>query len=82
MSLTILVDSRATHNFIDEQAVKETGYVPTYCTPMRVTIADGNYILCNSNCAGFLWKMQGKSFHEDLRIIKLGGVTLFWAMIG
>ncbi|OIT32972.1 hypothetical protein A4A49_14857 [Nicotiana attenuata] len=59
MSLTLLVDFGSTHSFIDEQAVKDTGHVPIYNPLMRVTVADGNYVMCNAICAGFSWKMQG-----------------------
>ncbi|KAH0720050.1 hypothetical protein KY290_004964 [Solanum tuberosum] len=75
-NLTVMVDSGSTHSFIDSQAVMETGYVETYSSPMRVTVADGNYLLCNSTCTSFSWKMEGKSFREDLRIIKLGGCDI------
>ncbi|KAH0658677.1 hypothetical protein KY285_027215 [Solanum tuberosum] len=57
-SLSVLVDSGSTHNFINEVTVQETGYQAVYSTPIRVTIVDGNYV--------------GKTFKEDLRILKLG----------
>lgn len=52
-TLTILVDFVSTHSFIDEQAVKETGYAPGYSSQMRVTFADGIYVMCNASCMGF-----------------------------
>nr|XP_009802879.1 PREDICTED: uncharacterized protein LOC104248335 [Nicotiana sylvestris] len=72
IKLSVLVDSGSAHSFIDEQTVKETGYHPVYSTPIRVTVADGNYMYCSSTCPEFTWKMTGKTFKEDLRIIKLG----------
>lgn len=33
--------------------------------PVRVTVADGNYVLCTSHCKGFIWKMQGRSAHNS-----------------
>ncbi|KAH0707377.1 hypothetical protein KY290_011930 [Solanum tuberosum] len=74
--LTVLIDSRSTHSFIDEQAVSETGYVAEYSSPMKVTIADGNYVMCHMSCLGFSWKIGGKLFKENLRIIKLEGCDL------
>lgn len=71
-SLIVLVDSGSTHSFIDAQAVKDTGHVPIYNPPMRVALADGNCVMCNASCARFSWKMQGKQFQKDLRIIQLG----------
>ncbi|KAF3629826.1 hypothetical protein T459_22842 [Capsicum annuum] len=48
-SLSVLVDSGATHSFIDEQTVRETGHHPLYSHPIRVTVADGNYVYCSSS---------------------------------
>ena len=53
-NLVVLVDSRSTHSFIDEHTMKETGYQPSYCAPVRVTVAGGNYVMCTSNCKGFM----------------------------
>ena len=39
-------------------------------------MADGNYVMCNSHCRGFSWKMQERIFMEDLLIISLGGCAL------
>lgn len=64
------------HNFIDEQVVRETSYVAEYSPHMKVTIADGNYVMCHASCRGLSWKLGGKSFKEDLRIIKLRGCDL------
>lgn len=75
-TLAILVDSESTHSLIDEQAVNETGYAPIYSPSMRVTVADGNYVMCNACCMGFSWNMGGKSFQEDLMIINLGGCDM------
>jgi len=74
--LAVLIDSGSTHSFIDEQAVSETGYVAEYSSPMKVTVVDGNYVMCHTSCPNFSWKMGGKSFKENLRIIKLGGCDL------
>lgn len=53
--------------------MKDTGHVSFYSPPMKVIIADGNYVMCNARYAGFSWKMQNKYFQKDLRIIQLGG---------
>lgn len=74
--LTVLIDSGRTHSFIDEHIVKATGHQSSYCPLVRVTVVDSNYVMCTSHCKGFLWKMQGRSFLEDLLIIQLGGCDL------
>ncbi|XP_075088158.1 uncharacterized protein LOC142170209 [Nicotiana tabacum] len=75
-NLSVLVDSGSTHSFIDEQIVKETEYHPLYSTPIRVPIADDSYMYCSSTCPKFTWNMTGKTFKEDLRIIKLGACDI------
>ncbi|KAM3283214.1 hypothetical protein P3S67_026859 [Capsicum chacoense] len=75
-TLAVLIDSGSTHSFIDEQAVSDTGYVAEYGAPKKVTVADGNYVMCHTTCTFFCWKIEGKPFKEDLRIIDLGGCDL------
>ena len=53
-NLVVLVDSRSTHSFIDEHTMKEIGYQPSYYAPVRVTVVVGNYVMCTSNCMGFI----------------------------
>lgn len=72
--LSVLVDSGSTHNFINEVTVQETGYQVVYSTHIRVIVVDGNYIYYSTSCPSFTWKIGGKTFKEDLRILKLGGV--------
>lgn len=74
--LTILIDSGSTHSFIDEHTTKAAGYQPNPRPPVRMTVTDGNYVMCTSHCRSFMWKMQGRSFVEDLLIIPLGGCDL------
>ncbi|XP_060190417.1 uncharacterized protein LOC132619575 [Lycium barbarum] len=74
--IILMINSGSTHSFIDEHTMKETGYQATYCAPVRVTVADGNYVMCTSHCKGFTWKMHGRSFQEDLLLIPIGGCDL------
>lgn len=73
------MDFGATHSFIDEQTVRETGHHPVYSHLIRVTVADGNYVYCSSSCIDYTWQMRDKSFIEDLKIIKLGGSDIVLA---
>ncbi|KAF3682691.1 hypothetical protein FXO38_01163 [Capsicum annuum] len=56
--LIVMVDSGSTHSFIDAQTVKEIGFKPTFSPPIRVIVADGNYMYCISNCLDITWTMQ------------------------
>ena len=51
--LAILIDSGSTHSFIDKHIVTASGYQPRPCSPVRVTVANGNYVMCNSHCKDF-----------------------------
>ncbi|KAH0671271.1 hypothetical protein KY285_023835 [Solanum tuberosum] len=63
--LSILIDSGSTHSFIDEHTIQATGHQSSHCPPVRVTVADGNYVMCTSHCKGNLWKMQGQTFMHN-----------------
>ncbi|KAH0748996.1 hypothetical protein KY290_028228 [Solanum tuberosum] len=75
-SLSVLIDSGSTHNFINEVIVQETDYQAVYSTPIRVTVVDGNYMYYSTSCPSFTWKIRGKTFKEDLKILKLGGAQI------
>lgn len=74
--LSILIDLESTHSFIDVQTVAASGYKLNPCLLVRVTVEDGNYDRCNSQCKDFSWKMQGRNFVEELLIIPLGSCAL------
>ncbi|XP_019230960.1 PREDICTED: uncharacterized protein LOC109211833 [Nicotiana attenuata] len=74
--LTVLIDSGSTHSFIDATTVKESGFQAQPCPPVRVTVADGNYVMCIAICMKYQWKMQGRPFQENLFIIPLGGCNM------
>ncbi|KAH0776276.1 hypothetical protein KY290_007687 [Solanum tuberosum] len=42
--LSILIYSKGTHSFIDEHIVIATTYQSSHCPPMRMIVADGNYM--------------------------------------
>lgn len=56
----VLIDSGSTHSLIDEQAVDDAGCVAEYSPPMRVTIADGNYLICHTGCLVLVRKWKEK----------------------
>ncbi|XP_009786104.1 uncharacterized protein [Nicotiana sylvestris] len=74
--LPVLIDSGSTHSFIDATTIKESGYQAQPCPPVRVTVADGNYVMCTSICMSYQWKMQGRPFQENLLIIPIGGCDM------
>lgn len=67
--LTILIDSGATHNFIDPSTVEQLGYVEELTNPVSVTVSDGNKLVSGSKCSKFKWLMRGNQFEAGLRIL-------------
>ncbi|PWA98195.1 hypothetical protein CTI12_AA000110 [Artemisia annua] len=75
-TLTILVDSGATHNFIDPTTLRKLGCVEEYSTPLIVKVGDGNKLSSDSKCSKFKWITQGQTFEADLRVLTLGGCDM------
>lgn len=72
-SLTVQINFGRTHSFVYEVTVMETRYQDIHSNPIRVTVDGGNYMYSSSTCPKFIWKMGGKTFKEDLRVLNLGG---------
>ena len=72
--MMILINSRSTHNFLDEGTAQRLRCSLVNTQPLIVTIANGNKVMSRSACMGFCWEMQGEEFEADLRLLKLGGV--------
>ena len=73
-SQIILIDSGSTHNFLDEGTARRLK-CPLMGTPaLSVIVANGNPVISNSACLGFIWEMQEEKFEAtDLRLLQLGG---------
>lgn len=69
----ILIDSRITHNFIDEFTVKKFGCQVSSCPTLIVVIVDRNRIKCDQMCAALTWKIQSQQFKIDLLTLSLDG---------
>lgn len=72
-SLSILIDSGSTHSFLDNSTARKLKCQLTGTPPLSVVVANGNRVLSNSACLGFMWKMQKDEFEADLRLLQLGG---------
>jgi len=72
-NLSILIDSESTHSFLDDSTTKKLKCQLTSTMPLSVTVANGNRVVSNSACLGFIWEMQEEKFEADLRLLQLGG---------
>lgn len=75
-TITILIDSGATHNFIDPTTVRQLGYVEEFTRPLSEAVADGSKLSSDSKCSAFNWDMQGHKFVADFRLLTLGGCDM------
>ncbi|XP_019252808.1 PREDICTED: uncharacterized protein LOC109231614 [Nicotiana attenuata] len=72
-SLTILLDSGSTHSFLDMEAAKRTGCLISEAVTMRVTVANGNYLMSLYICHKFKWRIQGVEFEDKVKqLLKKG----------
>nr|CAD1833601.1 unnamed protein product [Ananas comosus var. bracteatus] len=74
--LTILIDTRSTHSFIDFQVAKEVEANMSATTPLIVTMANGHKVISKHKCANFKWTMQGNTYQSELRVIRLDSSSI------
>lgn len=55
--IQILMDSRITHNFLDEEMAKRLGCLLKNTKPTRVLTDDGKAMECKARCKNFEWLM-------------------------
>ncbi|KAL8151213.1 hypothetical protein V2J09_021021 [Rumex salicifolius] len=67
----ILIDPGSSHNFLDLAMAKELGCNLETVRPLSVAAANGNNMISSYKCAKFAWKLQGYSFHTELRTLPL-----------
>lgn len=75
-SLQLLLDTGSTHNFIDTTKAMKMDCKIEGINPMGVRVADGGKLLCDKIIRGFIWKMQGVEFKEDVLLLPLSGSDL------
>lgn len=75
-SVTILVDSGSTHNFVDPCTVERIGGLIEAIPPFSVVVDDGNRVKGSSKCSNLQWEVQGVQFISDLKVLPLGGCDM------
>lgn len=74
--LQVLLDIGSTHDFIDKELAHKLGCTLTSKGAMRVRVADGGKVACDTIVEGFQWKIQGINFSVDLFLMPLGGCDI------
>ena len=75
-SVTILFDSRSTHNFLDPIVAKRTKCSMQTTNPKKVAMTDGIRITGDASCRQLTWNMRRKEFQANLRFLSLGGCNM------
>ncbi|KAL5714819.1 hypothetical protein ACHQM5_016726 [Ranunculus cassubicifolius] len=71
-TITMLLDSGSTHNFLDASTEKKLGCKFVAIPEHAVSVAGGGQLKCKAYCPSFQWSMQGNQFSTDVRILDLG----------
>ena len=74
--VSILLDTRSTHNFIDPRVVQRTGFVVTPEEIFSVTIAGGDILQSEGICKEVHIKCQGWDIVTDFHILAIGGCQM------
>lgn len=69
--LTNLVDSGSTHSFLDVTITQKLKVKVVKANKQLVTVGNGQKTSNQGLCAQLHWKIQGKKFCKDLRILQL-----------
>lgn len=74
--ISILLDSRLTHNFVSKRLAKLLSLRTTPCTPFQITVANGEHLECTSSIDNLSWSMAGQTFSTHVNVIPLGGYDI------
>lgn len=75
--LSMLLDSGSTHNFLSESLVKKCQLITEPCSPIKVTVANGDTIRCEKMISKFSWEIEQGKFITPMYVIPLGAMMLF-----
>lgn len=75
-SVTILIDSRSTYNFLNLDTAKQTRCLIHKTNPLLVAVVDGSKISSSNICRQLQWFMQGTVVHTNMRLLPLSGCEM------
>lgn len=75
-TLSILIDSGSSHNFLDEKVASKLGCVRELMERLKVAAANGHEMDCLENCKRFTWRMQGQEFKTNILILRMDSYDL------
>lgn len=78
-TMLMLVDSGSSSNFISQHMVHMLGLKVEHCQPVKVKVASGHALDCNTMVKNLEWWSHGHFYHTDMRVLPLG---VFDAILG
>jgi hypothetical protein len=72
----ILVDSGATHNFVDKKLVKKMNWAVADTPPMCIKLGDGSRVQAKRACQGMEIEIGGVQIEINAQLFDLGGVDV------
>ena len=70
------MDNESTYSFIYERLQQQLPYKVVKVTPISVSTAGGNKLLCNRKCLGFKWQINNMDFSFNIRILDIDDYNL------
>lgn len=68
----MLVDSGSSHTFISAELAKKLQVQSRRIAPLRVKVANGGLMHCNTEFVACAWTAQGVQFTNDFKVLPLG----------
>lgn len=79
--LNILIDPGSTHNFIDEELVKQLGLKVQAVRPQSVNVADESDTQTDEMCHQLSWMIQGDTFVDNFLLLPLRSCDLILGVL-
>jgi hypothetical protein len=67
-----LIDSGSTHTFVTRSFAQRAGCQKSEAPALSVKVANGQYMISNSQVKGLQWWTQGHTFNTDMRVLDIG----------
>lgn len=78
--LLILLDSGSSHTFVNSAVVSKLGCNVSKIKPLRVKVANGAIMSCDTEVPDFSWYIQGHTFSTNAKVLELGGYDMILGM--
>lgn len=72
----LLVDSGSSHTFISAELADKLSFSSRIIKPLRVKVANGGLMLCNTELMNCSWWTQGVQFQTNFKVLPLGSYDI------